>query len=132
MFYENIGVPVRSSTKYLFVFGVILLLAGMGYSVYLYNKANSPPVREESNLKQQLQRQMLTMPPNGDSARVSPDAGYIVVFTGSGFEHHIVYAGGKDCIVGNTEDPCKDGPILYQYVRDMTGKPNSATYKFVR
>lgn len=88
---------------------------------------------ESSQQAQQQARPVVTMPANGDSVHVSPDtAGYITVFTGDGFEHHIVYAGGKDCVVGNTEDPCKDGPILYQYVRDTTGKPNSATYKFVR
>lgn len=82
--------------------------------------------------QQQLAKPMLKMPPNGDSARISPDAGYSMVFTGSGFEHHVVYADGNDCIVGNVVNPCKDGPILHQYVRDTTGKSNSVTYKFVR
>lgn len=75
---------------------------------------------------------MLKMPPNGDSDRISPDAGQIVIFTGDGFEHHVIYADLSDCVVGNPVSPCKDGPILYQYVRDTTGKPNSVTYKFVR
>ena len=88
-----------------------------------------PPLPQQV---QQLSKPMLTMPPNGDSARISPNAGQIVIFTGNGFEHHLIYADGQDCVVGNTENPCKDGPILYQYVRDTTGKPNSVTYKFVR
>lgn len=81
---------------------------------------------------QRLAKPMLKMPPNGDSDRISPDAGQVVIFTGDGFEHHVMYADGNDCIVGNVVNPCKDGPILHQYVRDTTGKPNSVTYKFVR
>lgn len=88
--------------------------------------------KSSSQQAQQLAKPMLTMSANGDSARISPDAGYVVVFTGSGFEHHVVYADGNDCVVGNTVNPCRDGPILHQYVRDTTGKFNSVTYKFVR
>lgn len=88
----------------------------------------------ESSSSQQAQQQarpVVTMPANGDSVHVDQKVGYILIFTGSGFEHHVVYTGGRDCIVGNTKDPCQEGPILYQYVRDTTGKPNSATYRFV-
>ncbi|MEK7515803.1 MAG: hypothetical protein AAB555_02650 [Patescibacteria group bacterium] len=85
-----------------------------------------------SQQTQQLARPMLKMPPNGDSERISPDAGQVVIFTGDGFEHHVVYADGNDCIVGNPASPCKDGPILYQYVRDTTGKSNSVSYKLMR
>ncbi|MEK7126107.1 MAG: hypothetical protein AAB517_03065 [Patescibacteria group bacterium] len=81
--------------------------------------------------QQQLERPVVTMPANGNSVHVDQKIGYILIFTGSGFEHHVVYTGGRDCLVGNTKDPCQEGPILYQYVRDTTGKPNSATYRFV-
>lgn len=53
MFHENVGDSVRSSTKWVAVFGLILLLVGMGYSVYLYKKANSPVVTEGMTSQQQ-------------------------------------------------------------------------------
>ena len=84
-----------------------------------------------SSQQAQLARPLLKMPANGDSSRISPRAGEIIIFTGSGFEHHVVYADGKDCVVGNQVSPCKDGPILYQYVRDTTCKPNRLTYQIV-
>jgi len=56
MFYENIGVPVRSSTKYLAIFGLLLLVVGMGYSVYLYHKASTPSVPERAMRSGQQQQ----------------------------------------------------------------------------
>ena len=134
MFYQNVGVPVRTSTKYVVISALLLLVIGMAYSAYSYRKAHYPPTPEQTTLSQQVQqlaRPVVTMPANGDSVHVDQKVGYILIFTGSGFEHHVVYTGGRDCIVGNTKDPCQEGPILYQYVRDTTGKPNSATYRFV-
>lgn len=56
MFYENIDVPIRSSTKYFVALGLVLLLVGMGYSAYLYKKANSPVVTEGTTSQQQQPR----------------------------------------------------------------------------
>lgn len=41
MFHQNIGTQVRSSTKYFVLAGLVLLLAGMGYSLYLYHKTDT-------------------------------------------------------------------------------------------
>ncbi len=51
MFYENIGVPVRSSTKYFAIFGLVLFLGGMGYSAYLAYKERNPSVSEDAGEK---------------------------------------------------------------------------------
>jgi len=71
---------------------------------------------------------VLLMPANGDSPHVSaPDAGYAPSFTGYGFTSRCVYSDGRDL-----EYPCVEGPIVYYYVRDTSGKANTVTYKFVR
>lgn len=109
----------------------VLVLAMVGALVVLPLVHAIWGEKSPSQQVQQLARPVVTMPANGDSVHVDQKVGYILIFTGSGFEHHVVYTGGRDCIVGNTKDPCQEGPILYQYVRDTTGKPNSATYRFV-
>lgn len=75
---------------------------------------------------------VLEMSANGKSAHVSAPTGYAASFTGSGFTTHCVYTDGSEGIVGDTERPCVDGPMLYQYVKDTTGRANAVTYKFVR
>lgn len=75
---------------------------------------------------------VLEMSANGKSAHVSAPPGYAASFTGNGFTTHCVYTDGSEGIVGDTERPCVDGPMLYQYVRDTTGRANAVTYKFVR
>lgn len=47
MFYGNIDVPVRSSTKFFVIFGLVLLLGGMGYSMYLAYKERNPSAPEQ-------------------------------------------------------------------------------------
>ncbi len=75
---------------------------------------------------------VLLMPANGDSPRIRTKPGYAIDYTGSGFTIHCVYRDGSEGVVGDRAHPCKDGPMLYQYVRDTTGKTNTATYAFVR
>ena len=77
----------------------------------------------------QIEKPILTMPANGDSSRISLPNGYAATFNGKGFVTHWVYADGHECIIG---DSCEDGPILYAYVHDISGKPNSVTYEFVK
>jgi hypothetical protein len=75
----------------------------------------------------------LSMPPNGDSIRISPPVGYATVFTGIGFTTHCIYRDDTiEGMVGDQKHPCKDGPILSQYVRDTSGRANEVTYEFVR
>lgn len=75
---------------------------------------------------------VLTMLANGDSIYVFPKTGKVTSFTGVGFTTHCVYTDGTEGVVGDQLRPCHDGPMLYQYVRDTTGHPNSVTYMFAR
>lgn len=128
MFHQNIATPVRSSAKYLVVVGLTLLLVGIGYSVYLYKKESSSIVTEGAvPQKQQLAKSMLKMPANGNSPNLPTKPGYAVEWTGSGFTIHCVYRDGSTDI-----GSCRDGPMLYQYLRDTSGRANTATYVFVR
>lgn len=73
----------------------------------------------------------LSMPANGDSSQLPARPGHPVAFTGSGFTTHCVYSDGSEGVVGSLTNPCKDGPMLYQYVRDTSGKPNKVTYEYL-
>lgn len=74
----------------------------------------------------------LKMPANGNSPNVDTKPGYAIDYTGSGFSIHCVYRDGSEGVVGDIKTPCKDGPMLYQYLRDTTGKANTTIYAFVR
>lgn len=69
MFYENVGKPVRSSGKWLLLFGVAFLLVGMGYGAYLYHKASTPSVPERATRSGPSQQQSMTY---GQSVRLLP------------------------------------------------------------
>lgn len=73
---------------------------------------------------------VLTMTAGGDSSHVSAPPGHSISFTGSGFTTHCVYTDGHEGIVGDSKNPCSSGPMLYQFVRDTTGKANAVTYVF--
>ena len=75
---------------------------------------------------------VLRMPPNGDSPHVFPETGHAVTFKGNGFSTHCVYTDGRKGIVGDAVHPCGDGPMLYVFVHDETGKENSASYVQVK
>lgn len=69
----------------------------------------------------------LSMPPHGDSPRIAAEKGIAPAFTGYNFETHCVYADGRDLSYAQ----CVPGNIIAYYVRDLSGKPNTVTYKLV-
>ncbi|MFA5998010.1 MAG: hypothetical protein WC814_01295 [Candidatus Paceibacterota bacterium] len=107
---------------------VAMLLLFLGIPIWNWATSDTSSRQE----RERFAKSILSMPANGDSPRVSAPPGYAAAFTGSGFTTHCVYTDGHEGIVGDTQNPCGSGPMLYQYVRDTTGKPNSVTYKFVR
>lgn len=85
MFYQNVGAPVRSSAVYVAGFGLILLIAGMGYSVYHYRKVNAPPevvIQPPASMSQRAPGDCtytrpctLQLQPDGTTERVSIKVG---------------------------------------------------------
>jgi hypothetical protein len=74
------------------------------------------------------QIQLLSMPPNGNSERIKIPIGYHMHDEGTGYIMHCVYTDGEDskaCTRG-------DGPILYVYLQNLTDKPNTARYEFIK
>ena len=105
------------------ILATIVFLLFIGFPIIGWGVANSG-----SHGQQRLvENQVLSMPANGDSPRVYTRPGYAISYIGSGFSLHCVYRDGSELV-----DKCKNGPMLYQYVHDTTGKPNSVTYEFVK
>ncbi len=105
-------------------FGVMLLLFVVLPFIGWVNEPPKPP--------KQVARLTLLVPANGYSDHVLPPVGYATTFRGHGYTIHCVYSDGTEGIVGDQTRPCKNGNMLYQYVRDTTGSPNTVTYEFVR
>ena len=114
----------KAARKFIFWGTIVVLLIVATLSVAIYPKRDKEQKPRE--------KQVLSMPANGDSPHVNTRPGYAIDYTGSGFSIHCVYRDGSEGVVGDQKNPCKDGPMLYQYVRDTTGKANVATYAFVR
>ncbi len=75
---------------------------------------------------------VLTMPPNGDSEHFRAPIGFGVHVVGNGYSHHCIYSDGTEDISRDMKHLCHSGPIIYQYLHDETGEPNTATYEFVK
>jgi hypothetical protein len=105
-------------------FPVAGLVAGLGDDGHRQTRA-------QARVEQPPQKQMVSMPANGDSARVTVPVGYGTLFTGSGFVLLCFYTDGTED-VGTSAHPCKRGPVSHQVVRDTSGQPNSVVYEFVR
>lgn len=74
----------------------------------------------------------LTMPAGGYSNHVVPPVGHFTRFIGHGYTIHCVYSDSTEGIVGDPAKPCKDGPMVYQYLRNTTDKVNTVSYMFIR
>ncbi|MFZ3043590.1 MAG: hypothetical protein WA058_00560 [Minisyncoccia bacterium] len=119
---------LKAATVVLHCFiGVAMFLLFIGFPIWVW--ISGIGVHQE---QQRLEKSVLSMPAHGDSPRISAPPDQAVTFFGSGFTTHCVYADGSEGIVGDKERPCKDGPMLYQYVRDTTGRKNAVTYEFIR
>lgn len=75
----------------------------------------------------------LSMSPKSESARIFTKPGHFIDYTGSGFTIHCVYRDGrKEGVIDGKVNTCTDGPMLYQYLRNTTEKPNTVTYEYKR
>lgn len=72
------------------------------------------------------------VPPHGNSVRVPGIFGGHVVWGGSGFKVHCVYADGREGIVGDPTKPCNDGDIVESYARNDGDTPIYAAYAYAR
>ncbi len=72
------------------------------------------------------------VPPYGNSAHVPGIFDGHVVWGGSGFKIHCVYADGHECIMGDTSRPCKDGDVVTSYVRNEGGTVLYASYAYAK
>ncbi len=90
----------------------------------------SPSVKNQS--RQQQSVLTLTMPANGDSRQIAAEKGIVPSFTGYDFDTHCVYADGSDRSMLDKVNPCVGGNIVAYYVRNLSGKPNTVTYVFVK
>jgi len=122
------------SSVRLFILGFTAIVL-LGASVYFWERT-APQRQQAQQQAQQLRRTeskpTLSMPPYGKSAHITPPAGHATTFTGSGFTTHCVYSDGTEGVVGDLVHPCGNGPMLYQFVQDTTGRANAVTYEFVR
>lgn len=139
MFYENIGVPVRSSTKYFVALGLVLLLVGMGYSVYIYKKTSSPQqekpekathiVRSEIPLASSPQSSWpkLVMSAGGRTELIPVPPQMHIVMNGNDFRVHNVYQDGHECAFGES---CVAGPLKGNYATNEAKGTNIISYAF--
>lgn len=95
-------------------------------------KPAAPGHATADTAQQQSQKRMLTMAANGDSARINVPVGYGTAFTGHGFVILCVYGDGTEDEGIPGAHPCKSGALSYAFVRDISGRPNSVVYEFVR
>ncbi|NNM83892.1 hypothetical protein HKL94_01585 [Candidatus Parcubacteria bacterium] len=72
------------------------------------------------------------VPPHGDSVRVPNIFGGHLVWGGSGFKVHCVYADGHEGIIGNANDPCSDGNIVSMYAHNDGGVLLYASYAYAK
>lgn len=114
--------------------GMIYAAVGIALlSLITYQLAIHKPSDVATNKQSRNAVMVLSMAANGPSSHVSAPPSYAVAFTGSGFTTHCVYSDGSaEGVVGSLTNPCHNGPMLYQFVVDITGNANSVTYEFVR
>lgn len=74
----------------------------------------------------------LKIEPNGDSSHVVTKSGYAIDYKGSGFVLYCVYADGHKGMNDGRVNTCGNGPMLYQYLHDTSGKENTVPYEYVR
>lgn len=74
----------------------------------------------------------IKVPPNGNSVRVPSIFGGHIVWGGSGFKVHCVYADGHEGIVGDKENPCSDGDIVEAYASNDSDVLLYASYAYAR
>ena len=72
------------------------------------------------------------VPPYGDSLPVPVVFGSHVVWGGSGFKAHCVYADGHEGIIGDRFRPCSDGDMVKMYARNDGGTLIYASYAYAR
>ena len=68
----------------------------------------------------------------GDSVHVPNIPGGHVVWAGSGFTVHCVYADGQEGIVGDEDNPCSDGDIVKSYAHNEGETELYASYAYAR
>jgi hypothetical protein len=85
----------------------------------------------DRTMSSQTQTSVLSLPANGTSRYIKVPIGHAAEYTGSQFAVHCVYRDGSEGIVGDKQQPCRNDPMLYQYVRDTSGHENSVSYEFV-
>lgn len=148
MFYENIDVPIRSSTKYSVILGLVLLLVGMGYSVY-YKKASSPLVPEGTTSQQQSATRsampLTSAPKTKLPDASSPQSGWATVsivghgesfiprpsgkhtlVAGRDIAAYAIYEGGYEC---SFKQQCPEGSLGTK-VKNESAEERIASYAF--
>lgn len=123
MFHENVGVPIRSSTKYCIILGLVILIVGMGYSVYLYKKSISPPVVPGGTASQQATPEAptvhtLILAPGGKSHPIPVPFRKRVTMDGKDFRIVCVYANGQEKSFVKGEPRCPDGDMPFVYAKN--------------
>lgn len=74
----------------------------------------------------------IQVPPHGDSVRVPSVFGGHIVWGGSGFTIHYVYADGRECVLGDASPSCGDGNIVSGYARNNGDILIYASYAYAR
>jgi len=120
--------PLAKTLQWVLAILILAVLFGTQTAESLIGNGNT----RQTTQRQSAEQPVLSMPASGDSRHVNSPPGHYTIFTGSGFTVHCVYTDGHTGIVGDKKHPCSDGPMLYQYVRDTTGRANAVTYAFAR
>jgi len=112
----------------------ILLIVFIGAAIYLgFNKIADMYSSSKSSQKSEIPLasapQVLKVPANGDSVRINPNGKKVIFRGGDDFSTHCVYSDGRpEGIVGDPTHPCGDGPMLYVYAHNNTGREISLVY----
>lgn len=75
---------------------------------------------------------IVNVPPYGNSPPLTVAQFYQPRFSGAGFQAVCVYSDNSKGIIGSAVQPCHDGPIVYVYLHDVSGHPNTVLYEQVR
>ncbi|MDP1707200.1 MAG: hypothetical protein Q8L30_01460 [bacterium] len=142
MFHENVGTPIRSSTKYFVIFGLLLLVVGMGYSAYMYHKASAPSVPERATRSgpsepaiplasmPQSEWPKLVIPAPGRSKLIPvPQGMHVKMVGGNKFRLYTVYQDGRECAFG---DSCPISPQKGVYAKNEAEETIIVSYAYVQ
>lgn len=121
----------RIRTVFRAICGLIFLAAICYGAVYVYAWWTAPVAIATASHPVPIVSALtgtLSVPPYGKSPRVSIPKGHAATFnSNTAFTTHCIYNDGSEGVVGDPNNPCRDG-LIFAYGQDESGTPNTITY----